>query len=241
MSRKKKKADKELWKLIEATLMLCIFGAFFGVFNLTKSIAAGGVAAGGVLGLFVGLMFYRKMLYEEKLKKSGIKDIDDMDGRQFEHYLGHLFKAHGYAVQVTRAAGDYGADLVIVKDGKKVVVQAKRYSKNVGLKAVQEVQASIAHYGASEGWVIANREYTDEAYALAKSNRIRLINRDQLIEMILKLNPGAAPSAKAVKQAMPAVEKNCSKCGNKMVLRKSSKGEFYGCSTFPKCRNMIAK
>jgi restriction system protein len=240
MSRKKKKAEKELWKLIEALLMICIFGAFFGVFNLTKSFAAGGVAAGCVLGLFVGVMVYRKMLYVEKLKKSGIKDIDDMDGRQFEHYLGHLFKAHGYAVQVTRAAGDYGADLVIIKDGKKIVVQAKRYSKNVGLKAVQEVQASIAHYGASEGWVIANREYTDEAYALAKSNRIRLINREQLIEMILKLNPGAAPSAKAVKQAMPTIEKTCSKCGSTMVLRKGPKGEFYGCSSYPKCRNIAA-
>jgi restriction system protein len=130
-----------------------------------------------------------------------------MDGRQFEHYLGHLFKAHGFTVQVTRAAGDYGADLLIVKNGKKIAVQAKRYSKTVGLKAVQEVKASIAHYGASEGWVVANREYSDEAYSLAKSNNIRLINREQLIEMI---------------------------------LRKSTKREFYGCSTYPKCRNMKA-
>ncbi|WP_376768693.1 topoisomerase DNA-binding C4 zinc finger domain-containing protein [Paenibacillus foliorum] len=58
--------------------------------------------------------------------------------------------------------------------------------------------------------------------------------------MIPKLNPGAAPSAKAVKQAMPTVEKTCSRCGSKMVLRKSAKGEFYGCSSFPKCRNMTA-
>ncbi|MBD0382862.1 restriction endonuclease [Paenibacillus sedimenti] len=53
--------------------------------------------------------------------------------------------------------------------------------------------------------VIANREYTDEAYALARSNKIRLINREQLVEMILKLNPGATPTPKAVKEALPAV------------------------------------
>jgi hypothetical protein len=35
-----------------------------------------------------------------------------MDGRQFEHYLGHLFKSHGYDVKVTQAAGDFGADLI---------------------------------------------------------------------------------------------------------------------------------
>jgi restriction system protein len=37
--------------------------------------------------------------------------------------------------------------------------------------------------------------------------------------------------------------KSCSKCGSEMVLRKASKGkntgnEFWGCSTFPKCRNV---
>ncbi len=81
----------------------------------------------------------------EKLKKSGIADIDKMDGRQFELYLGHLFKSHGFDSQVTRSAGDYGADLVISKSGKKIVVQAKLYSKNVGISAVQEVTGAIAH------------------------------------------------------------------------------------------------
>ncbi|WP_235548975.1 restriction endonuclease [Paenibacillus sp. Soil522] len=37
------------------------------------------------------------------------------DGRQFEHYLGHLLRVHVYSVEVTRAVGDYGADLVIKK------------------------------------------------------------------------------------------------------------------------------
>lgn len=37
------------------------------------------------------------------------------------------------------------------------------------------------------------------------------------------------------------IEKNCPKCGAKLVLRKATKGSnagrnFYGCSAFPKCR-----
>ncbi|MCY9514448.1 restriction endonuclease [Paenibacillus apiarius] len=74
---------------------------------------------------------------------------------------------------MTKAAGDYGADLVIQKEGKKIVVQAKRYNKNVGIKAVQEAQASIAHYGAGEAWVVSNSAYTAAAYDLAKSNKVR--------------------------------------------------------------------
>lgn len=41
-----------------------------------------------------------------------------MDGRQFEHYLGYVVKSQGYVVKVTRAAGDYKADLMIEKDGR---------------------------------------------------------------------------------------------------------------------------
>ena len=39
--------------------------------------------------------------------------------------------------------------------------------------------------------------------------------------------------------------KSCSKCGAEMVLRKATKGknagnEFWGCSAFPKCRNVVS-
>lgn len=122
------------------------------------------------------------------------------------------------------------------RDGKKIVVQAKRYNKNVGIKAVQEAQASIAHYGASEAWVVTNSDYTSAAYELAKSNKVRLINRDALIEMILSLNPGASPTPKAIISVIPVDEMTCPRCGNKLLLRNSSKGQFYGCSSFPKCR-----
>ncbi|WP_208414356.1 topoisomerase DNA-binding C4 zinc finger domain-containing protein [Paenibacillus castaneae] len=32
----------------------------------------------------------------------------------------------------------------------------------------------------------------------------------------------------------------CSRCGSVMIHRKSARGQFYGCSTFPKCRNTEA-
>ncbi|MDQ6419933.1 topoisomerase DNA-binding C4 zinc finger domain-containing protein [Paenibacillus sp. LHD-117] len=30
----------------------------------------------------------------------------------------------------------------------------------------------------------------------------------------------------------------CPRCGYMLVKRKSSRGEFYGCSNFPKCRHI---
>ncbi|WP_414853245.1 restriction endonuclease [Brevibacillus sp. IT-7CA2] len=177
---------------------------------------------------------------EERLRKSGIREIDTMDGLQFEQYLGLLFRSQGYKVEVTRAAGDYGADLIIQKDGKKIAVQAKRYSKNVGIEAVQQAQASIAHYKAHEAWVVSNRDYTDAARNLATSNKVRLINREKLIEMILLMNPTAKPDPKKVIAQFQSKTHICDKCGNQMVLRKGAKGEFYGCKGYPKCRNFKA-
>lgn len=219
-------------------LGLSLFASVFGTYGLTKSFNVAIIVTFIVLAVFIAISVMISRKRTERLKRSGIADIDKMEGIQFEHYLGHLFRAQGYHAQVTKAAGDYGADLIIQKDDKKVVVQAKRYSKNVGIKAVQEAQASIAHYGASEAWVVSNSDYTAAAYELAKSNRVRLINREALIEMIVTMNPEAAPSPKAVLEAIPMDEMTCPKCGNKLVLRNSAKGQFYGCSSFPKCRHI---
>ncbi|MFD2613523.1 restriction endonuclease [Paenibacillus gansuensis] len=140
------------------------------------------------VAIVVGILYAIKQRKIERLRRSGIADIDKMDGHRFEHYLAQLFKFHGYRSEVTKASGDYGADLVISKDGRKIVVQAKRYSAKVGIKAVQEAFAAIAHYGAAEAWVVTNNDYTDAAYALAKSNKVRLINREALIELMLAMN-----------------------------------------------------
>lgn len=236
MARRKSKA-KQQEEFVQALLGLVVFISIFGTFGLTKSLQTTLFVTGLVVAVFIAVLIMIGIKRTQRLKRSGIADIDKMEGVQFEQYLGHLFQAQGYKTQVTKASGDFGADLILQKAGRKIVVQAKRYSKNVGIKAVQEAQAAIAHYGAAEAWVVTNSDFTAAAYDLAKSNRVRLINRESLVEMILAMNPGSAPSPKAV-MAVTVDKKTCPKCGNKLLLRNSAKGQFYGCSSFPKCRYM---
>jgi len=233
MARRRRRSKDSLDQILPGLTLLVILISYY----YTNSFVAGAVALGVFGGIAAVIYFTVKAKREERLKKSGIHDIDKMDGRQFEHYLGLLFKSQGYKVEVTKAAGDYGADLVVVKDSKKIVVQAKRYSKNVGIDAVQQAQASIAHYKAHEAWVVSNRDYTEAARNLASSNSVRLINREMLIEMVLKMNPAAKPDPKKVMAEIPHKPVKCNKCGQQMVIRKSAKGEFYGCSGYPACRN----
>ncbi|ANS77121.1 restriction endonuclease [Paenibacillus yonginensis] len=155
------------------------------------------------VGVAIGVIIYVAVSKVAKLKRSGIAEIDKMDGYQFEKFLGHLFRSQGYKAEVTQSSGDFGADLVLTKDGIRIVVQAKRYSKNVGLKAVQEAHSAMAHYSASEAWVVSNADYTDQAYKLARSNHVRLINRDQLIEMLLDMH-----STKSKSKRTPAQNAN---------------------------------
>lgn len=195
MARRKSKAkqEEELFKGLAGMAML---GGIIGTYSLTESWQASLVV--GILGV-VGVIVVMVVIQQkraERLRRSGIGEIDGMDGVQFEHYLGHLFRSQGYRAEVTKSAGDFGADLVISKDGKRIVVQAKRYKKNVGLKAVQEVQGARAHYKANGAWVVTNSNYTEQAYQLAKSNGVRLIARDELVEMLLAMKEKLSASKK---------------------------------------------
>lgn len=117
------------------------------------------------------------------LLSSDITQIDIMEGYEFENYLKTMFFYAGFDVEVTKKSRDFGADLVLRRENAVVVVQAKRYNKAVGIKAVQEILASAPHYMATEAWVVTNSYFTDQAEELAKENGVRLLDRDELIEM----------------------------------------------------------
>lgn len=123
------------------------------------------------------------------LLSSSITDIDLMEGYMFEDYLKILFFYLGYRVEVTQKSRDYGADLVLInpQNNKKIIVQAKRYNKPVGSKAVQEIFTAKIHYGADYAWVVTNNTFTPQAEQLAKENQIRLIDRTELVELYTKV------------------------------------------------------
>ena len=109
-----------------------------------------------------------------------MKRIDKLSGRAFERYLTIQFRHLGYRVKLTSYSHDYGADLVLRKWGKKTVVQAKRYERNVGIAAVQEVVGSIAYYKADNAMVVTNSNFTKSARNLAHRNEVELWGRKEI-------------------------------------------------------------
>jgi len=137
------------------------------------------------IGLVIYLLLYRQKL--RKLRATGIHEIDIMDGKAFEERLWLLFKDLGYAVQATQYRGDWGADLIIAKDGIRTIVQAKRYSKPVGLKAVQEAVTARAKYGCTHSLVVTNNVFTNQAHVLAHANGTELWDRSRLLKELGRL------------------------------------------------------
>ncbi|MGL4873256.1 MAG: restriction endonuclease [Clostridium sp.] len=123
-----------------------------------------------------------KIIEYWKQKLSNVRD-----GLEFELFLKDLFEKINYTVKTTKASGDQGADLILIRNGETIVVQAKFYSSPVGNKAVQEVVASMKFYNASRGIVVTNNIYTKGAIELAKANNIELWDGSALEELIYQI------------------------------------------------------
>ncbi len=145
------------------------------------------VRAAGIIGDIAALAFdtLKEQDQRKRLSDSGILEVDAMTGKEFEIFLDVHFRNLGYSVTLTQDSQDYGADLILDKDGSKTVVQAKRSKNSVGIKAVQEVAGAVRHYKGNKGRVITNNRFTENACKLAQSNDVELWDRKKLIEFIL--------------------------------------------------------
>lgn len=140
-----------------------------------------------ILFAFALYLYFQSVVRGLKSKKNlqaCMKDIDQMSGTDFEHYLCLLFENLSYEVELTPASGDYGADLLLKKDGNYIAVQAKRYSKTVGVSSVQQVFSAKTYYNANEAWVVTNNTFTKNACALAKKSGVKLIDRQYFMRFV---------------------------------------------------------
>ena len=113
------------------------------------------------------------------------RQLDEMEGLDFEYYCADLLRDHGFVdVEVTRGSGDYGIDILAEKDGVTYAIQCKRYSAPVGVKAVQEAYAGRDYYDRMVGCVLTNQYFTQPAVEAAKKLKILLWDRGYLESMM---------------------------------------------------------
>lgn len=236
---KKKNRIGEIAESIAGFIMILIIYKFVkNPDNIINFKSNGSMLAKQLLEFGIGIIaisfiirfvkYYRKKQF---YLKSGISEIDKFSGIEFENLLAIYFKELGYKVKMTPITNDYGADLVLHKDKECVVVQAKRYNSKVGIAAIQQIIAAKGYYKADRSIVATNNYYTKQALNLAKECQVELIDRDKLIKIMASVNG---------KEKIEDAEKIiCSKCGAVMIKKKGKYGEFWGCSNYPNCKNII--
>ncbi|HEY1512847.1 MAG TPA: restriction endonuclease [Gaiellaceae bacterium] len=162
---------------------------------------------------------------QRRLGRAGLPEIDRMDGATFERRLALLFRSRGYSVEATgKAGGDYGCDLVLSRDGRRRVVQAKRWRKNVGIKAVQEAAAARMHYQADDAMVVTNSYFTTQAQKLARSNHVELWDRPRLVQELLtvpNVDAGHGESTQSSNGELLGTEEDrfCARCGTSVSAK----------------------
>jgi len=102
-------------------------------------------------------------------------DIDLMEGHDFEYYCADLLKRKGFRkVTVTQGSGDYGIDIIAWKDNVKYGIQCKRYSGNVGYRAVEEAYTGASIYNCDRAVVMTNSKFTKQAMSGARRLGVEL-------------------------------------------------------------------
>lgn len=111
--------------------------------------------------------------------------LDEMEGHEFEYFCAELLQENGfYEVEVTKASGDYGVDILAEKDGVTYAIQCKCYSAPVGVKAIQEAYAGRDYYDRMVGAVLTNQYFTNPAVDAARKLKILLWDREYLESMM---------------------------------------------------------
>ena len=131
--------------------------------------------------------YYSKSSY--CMDKSNSDDSPASMGMNFEKILAEMYEQMGYEVEITKGSGDQGADLILVKDGEKTVVQAKYSKSKVSSDAVREAIAAKRFYDADYGTVITNSGFQPNARELAEKDQIEMIDGEKLTAMMSDNDP----------------------------------------------------
>lgn len=121
-------------------------------------------------------------------------NLASMDWGDFEHLVRELFEKEfakrGGEVKVTQASSDGGVDAVAFDPdpitGGKIVIQAKRYTRTVGVSAVRDLYGTMQHESASRGILITTADYGPDAYQFASGKPITLFTGANLLHLLEK-------------------------------------------------------
>jgi HJR/Mrr/RecB family endonuclease len=116
--------------------------------------------------------------------------LRQLDPEEFEFWTASYFRRHGFRdVAVTSYSADFGIDVfVTLRNGRRAVIQCKRYLENVGRPTVQQTYGAMHLVGAKICYVVTTAGFSGPARELGRHRNIVLLDGDFLTSG--KIPPG---------------------------------------------------
>jgi len=117
-----------------------------------------------------------------------LKNINNLNPYEFEDMVAELFRVQGWTnVKVTSRSNDKGRDVIgINPEGKKVYIEVKKYSKNIGRPIIQKLHSIMINEGVEYGCVVTTSGFSKTAIDYANETNIKLINGRKFISLCNK-------------------------------------------------------
>lgn len=137
---------------------------------------------------------------EQELSTNLMNKLYSIDPFRFEEIVADLLTKMGYGdLEVTKKSNDGGIDAIVNQDKlglDKIFVQAKRFAENniVTEKYVRDFLGALSTQKVQKGIFVTTSSFDKKAIMAAKNadKKIRLIDKDELAELMIKYEVGTA-------------------------------------------------
>lgn len=140
---------------------------------------------------------YQISEHNREIRKELLSQLMNLSPAQFEELIGQLLAEMGFeSIEVTKYGGDGGIDVrgTLLISGViriKMAVQAKRWTRNIQSKIVQQVRGSLGVH--EQGLIITTSDFSKGAIKEANQpdkTPVGLMNAEQMVTLLMEYNIG---------------------------------------------------
>ena len=142
------------------------------------------------VGLVVAVGAHQSILRRKNWfkKYSKIEALKSMPWEEFEDLTAAAFRKWGFKVHHHGGAqADGGIDLIVHKEGKRFLVQCKRYKGSVGVSVVREMFGVMISEKLDGVYLMTSGTFTKDCWTFAKGKPIELIQGEEMAYLLGQL------------------------------------------------------
>jgi len=175
-------------------------------------------------------------------QKFDIELLKKIEWRRFEEVCAAYLKAIGFICKTQDFGADGGIDIHLYWGNDKnrvAIVQCKAWPDSlVGVKPIRELYGVMKSENVKKAFFMTSNEFTKEAKNFASDKSLTLMTGSELVRRVNSLSTEQVKKLLVIATTGDFTTPTCAKCGKKMVIR-SGKTNFWGCTSYPRCKNKI--